>query len=215
MAAQEQTIRTRSIQHRIDKVDISPLCRICGEREETVAHIVSECGKLAQKQYKQWRHDKVAQAIHWQICKEKDLEHDEKWYEHRPKTVVENASVKVLWDMRIQTDKELAHNKPDIVVFDKEKRSCTIIDVTCPFDSRVPDAEREKIDRYQDLKWELKRIWNCREVKVVPIVIGAFGTISTSFESWLSQISRDLHFGTLQKACLLGTARILRYSLNI
>ena len=78
IGAQEQAIRTRSIQHRIDKVDISTLCRICSEREKSVAHIVSECGKLAQKQYKHWRHDKVAQAIHWQICKEKDLEHDEK-----------------------------------------------------------------------------------------------------------------------------------------
>ena len=87
--------------------------------------------------------------------------------------------------------------------------------VTNSFDSTVPDTEREKIERYQDLKWELKRIWNCRKVKVVPIVIGAFGTISTGFESWLSQISQDLHFGTLQQACLLGTARILRYPLNI
>ena len=56
MAAQEQAIRTRSIKHHIDKENISPLCRICREREETVAHLISECKNLAQKQYKQWRY---------------------------------------------------------------------------------------------------------------------------------------------------------------
>ncbi|XP_063596689.1 uncharacterized protein LOC134773418 [Penaeus indicus] len=183
MAGQEQAIRTRSIQHRIDRVDIPPNCRICDEREETVAHIVSECGKLAQKQYKQWRQDNVAQTIHWQLCKDNSLEHNEQWYDHRPKAIVENESFKLLWDMRIQTDRELAYNNPDIIAFNKDKRTCLIIDVTCPFDYRLPEGEREKIDCYDELKRELKRIWNCREIKIVPIVIGAFGTISTRSHS--------------------------------
>ena len=37
MASQEQAIRTRSIKHHIDKENISPLCRLCGERDKTVA----------------------------------------------------------------------------------------------------------------------------------------------------------------------------------
>ena len=43
--------------HTIDKENVSPLCRMCGERNETVAHLVSECTKLTQKQYKEWRGD--------------------------------------------------------------------------------------------------------------------------------------------------------------
>ena len=42
---------------------------MCGEREETVAHIVSECKKLAENEYKNWSHDKVAAIIHWEWCK--------------------------------------------------------------------------------------------------------------------------------------------------
>ena len=73
------------------------------------------------------------------------------------------------------------------------------------------EAETEKIGCYQDLKYELERTWNCKEVKVIPIVIGSLGTISKTFESWLTQVSEKIHFGTLtrQKACLLGTSRIL------
>lgn len=215
MAAQEQATRTRWIRHHIDKEDISPLCRLCGEREENVAHLVSECTQLAQKQYKHWRHDKVAQVLHWQLCKDFGLEHGEKWYDHKPKTVLENENVKILWDMKIQTDKVLAHNRPDIVVFEKGKRSCRLIDVACPFDTRVVEKEREKLENYNDLKFEIRRIWNCSEVQVIPIVIGALGTVAKSFKKWLDRVNPNLFFGTLQKACLLGTARILRYVLDI
>lgn len=52
MAAQDQALRTDVIKSCIDKQGVSPICRICGKREETIAHLVAECGKLAQKQYK-------------------------------------------------------------------------------------------------------------------------------------------------------------------
>ena len=72
-----------------------------------------------------------------------------------------------------------------------------IIEVTCPFDTRILEAETKKISRYQDLKYELERTWNCKGVKVIPIVIGSLGTISKTFEYWLTQVSEKIHFGTL------------------
>ena len=57
------------------------------------------------------------------------------------------------------------------MVLDKMERKCLIIDVACLFDTRVKDTEKEKINNYQDLKRELKRIWKLRTVTVVPIMI--------------------------------------------
>ena len=37
---------------------------------------------------------------------------------------MENDQVKLLWDFRIQTDHRLDHNRPDIVVLEKEVREC-------------------------------------------------------------------------------------------
>ena len=48
MAAQEQAIRTRKIRKVIDKENIDGKYRLCGDREETVAHILSECKMLGQ-----------------------------------------------------------------------------------------------------------------------------------------------------------------------
>ena len=52
MTAQEQALRTRNIRKVIDKEKNSGMCRMCGERKETVAHIVSECKERAQNECK-------------------------------------------------------------------------------------------------------------------------------------------------------------------
>ena len=75
-AAQEQAIRTNYVKHHIDKSIDNPLWRMCGKRGESVQHIISECEKLAQKEYKR-RHDNVAKKIHWELCKKNALEHKE------------------------------------------------------------------------------------------------------------------------------------------
>ena len=46
MAAQDQALQTNVVKHRIDGQEVSPMCRLCREREETVRHIVAECKKL-------------------------------------------------------------------------------------------------------------------------------------------------------------------------
>ena len=141
MAAQDQAIRTNWIRHNIDKEDISPSCRLCGERDETVSHMVSECKELAQNDYKKARHDKVAAILHWQMCQIYGFPTTGKSYEHfvdKEIAVLENEKVKLLWDFSIQTEIKIDHNKPDLVLLHKKRRTCYIIDVACPFDTVRP-----------------------------------------------------------------------------
>ena len=62
-SAKEQSIWTNYIKYNIDETAESLLFRMCGKRNETISHIVSECGKLAQKEYKR-RHDSVGRYVH-------------------------------------------------------------------------------------------------------------------------------------------------------
>ena len=156
-AAQEQSIRTNYVKYHIDKTAENPLCRLCGQKGESVQHIVSACGKLAQKEYKR-RHDNVARKIHWDICKKRGLECSEKWYEHAPEGVVENDDVKLLWDVNIQCDNVIKARKPDLILVDKKERKATIIDIAVPADVNVEEKEMEKVEKYQELKREIKRL---------------------------------------------------------
>ena len=56
IAAVDNAIRTNHIKARIDKTQGNSKCRLCGDRDETINHIISESSKLAQKEYKA-RHD--------------------------------------------------------------------------------------------------------------------------------------------------------------
>lgn len=37
--------------------------------------------------------------------------------------------------------------------------------------SELSDKEKEKVEKYQDMKKEIKRIWNMRSVIVVPVAM--------------------------------------------
>ena len=210
IAAQDQALRTNSIKNRIDKQQVSPACRLCGERDETVSHIVAECKMLAQKYYQSWRHDKVAQVIHWQLCHRFKINREDKWYNHIPEPGLESREHKILWDFKIQTDNPIEANKPDIVVFNKESKDCYIIDVACLFDTSIDHKTKEKLEKYQDLPRDLKRLWKCKTVKIVPIIIGALGTVQRSLKEWLVILDMTGDIELLQRVCLLGTARIVR-----
>ena len=99
--AQEQALRTNYAKNKTDKTSENPLCRMCGEREETLQYILCECKKLSQRVYKK-RHDTVAQLFHWKLCEKHQLERKEKWYKHCPEGVVEDDNVILIWDINIQ-----------------------------------------------------------------------------------------------------------------
>ena len=99
-SAQEQSLRTNYTKHYIDKVSDTPLCRMCGEKGETISHLVSECSKLAQREYKQ-RHDNVANYKHWLLAEKYGFERATNWYEQKPEGVMESQDIKVLWDSSV------------------------------------------------------------------------------------------------------------------
>ena len=75
-----------------------------------------------------------------------------------------------------------------------------IIDVAVSADSRTWSKEVAR---------ELRRIWKV-QTRVVPVVIGALGTITTRHKDFLAEMGIHVSFETIQKASLLGTAHILR-----
>ena len=173
-----------------------------------INHIISECSKLAQMEYKA-RHDWVGKVIHWEMCRKFQFDHTNKWYMHNPAPVLENDSHKLLWDFNIQTDHLIPARRPDLLIINKEKRICKIVDFAVPADHRIILKESEKKDKYLDLARELKKLWNMK-VTIVPIVIGGFGTITKGLLKDLEDLEVGGRVETIQTTALLRTARILR-----
>ena len=65
------------------------MCKMCGERGETVQHLICECKILAQREYKRI-HDTVAKLVLWKLCEKHNLER--KW---KSKTRVTSYELRV------------------------------------------------------------------------------------------------------------------------
>ena len=118
--------------------------------------------------------------------------------------------MKLLWNYNIQTDHQLRHNKPDIIIYDKVRKSVKIIDIAIPNDANIANKISEKIQNYTDLAVELKVLWNLREVSIVPVIISATGLIHKNLKDDINEIGIILNIREMQKTALLGTARIVR-----
>ena len=135
-AVQEQALRTNWIRESIDGQEVSEKCRMCGERDESITHLIAECKKLAQKEYKQ-RHDNIARIVHLELCQKFGLVDEVKWYSHKPAGVLENERYKILCDFNIQTNHVIQHRRTDIVVLRD------LVDVAVPGDKRIELKEQE------------------------------------------------------------------------
>ena len=91
----------------------------------------------------------------------------------------------------------------------QKKRICKIVDFAVPADHRIKLKECEKRDKYLDLARELKKLWNM-EVTIVPIVIGAFSTVTKGLLKSLKDLEVGGRVETIQTTALLKTVRILR-----
>ena len=86
------------------------------------------------------------------------------------------ANIKLLWDFEIQTDQLISARRSYLIIINKKRRTCKIVDFTVPDNHTVKLKESEKKDKYLDLARELKKKkWNMK-VTIIPIMIGAFGS---------------------------------------
>ena len=63
-------------------------------KNETINHIVSECSKLAQKEYKS-RFDWVGKVMNWKLFKRLKFDSITTWYMYKPDSVLENETHKI------------------------------------------------------------------------------------------------------------------------
>ena len=147
-------------------------------------------------------------VIHWEMCKKFKFDHTNKWYMHNSSSPLENNTHKLLWDFDIHKDHLIKARRPDLIIINKKKRICKIVDFAVPADHRIKLKECEKKDKYLDLARELRKPWNM-QVTIIPIV-NLFGTVTKGLLRGLEDLEVGGRVETIQTTSFLRTARILR-----
>ena len=214
-AAQEQALRTRYLRARIEREEVDEKCRVCEKKPETVGHLVSACGVLAQREYKR-RHDRMGLRVYWELCKKYGLRCAGKWYEEVPDEVrvSEDGKVEIWWDKSVATTKRMEHNRPDVVVVDRAKKHWVIVDFAVPWDANILRKEDEKITKYSPLASEVRRMHGVT-TRIVPIVVGAMGVVSRRLPGYLKALEIPDVLGGIQTSAIVGTTIILRKVLSL
>ena len=111
-------------------------------------------------------------------------------------------------------DHQISAKRPDLIIINKKKkekkkkkkkRTCRIVDFAVPADHRIKLKECETKDKYLNLAREFKKLRNMK-VTIIPIVIGAFGTVTKGLLKGLE----DLEVGGWRKVETTQTKAMLR-----
>jgi len=131
--------------------NVNPICRACGEKDETLGHILGQCPHTKPKRIK--RHNEIVNLIKERLAK----------------------------SGRIMTEPVIEHEgeryKPDLVIVNEE--GLLVLDVTVRYENKdfLAAAAREKIEKYKHIALKLKNELKAKNARVVPIVIGSRGAL--------------------------------------
>jgi hypothetical protein len=132
-AIQDRVINTRNHEKQLCGLQsIIDKCRICGTEGETIEHIISSCTVLAQSEYKK-RHDIFAKIIHMNLAvKFNLLKNTQPHYIYKPESCLENDNYKLYFDRTVLTDIHIQHNRPDIIILNKQQKQAYLLDISVP-----------------------------------------------------------------------------------
>jgi hypothetical protein len=87
---------------------------------------------LAQSEYKK-RHDIFAKIIHMNLAvKFNLLKNTQPHYTYTPESCLENDSYKLYFDRTVLTDIHIKHNRPDIIILNKQQKQAYLLDIAVP-----------------------------------------------------------------------------------
>jgi hypothetical protein len=80
--------------------------------------------------------------------------------------MIDSNKVKIYWDREIHTDVKINANRPDLILYNKEKSEVTIIDVAIPLISNIQKTYTTKISKYNELAKEIKKMWKVKKIHI-------------------------------------------------
>ena len=214
MVVQNRALKTRYYERHVLKTRDNDACRVYGRGPETVLHILNLCQKY-QFTLMQKRHDDYLRHVYCSLSRYLGIDPPSIHANILP--VVENERGKLVWDVCLNTFKEMEARRPDMVFYDFHKKWIVVFDMTCPGDARLDQAFKEKLAKYQELRIDLERLNPGFKAFVSPVVLGSLGSYTEEMRKSLTKVhpafegtGAQIVLGKMQQSSLLGSMRIVK-----
>ena len=142
--------------------------------------------KISRSLYLHARHNPVAKVVYeelrWELNDGKETTYK------APLQVTKVKETEIWWDMPISTLNKIPHNRPDMIIWHSYTKDCKIVDICVPLDTNVELRHTTKIDDYIPLVHQLQRIYPAYKYTVIPVIVGALGTILKTLKDSLLKL---------------------------
>jgi hypothetical protein len=163
-------------------------------------------------------HDIFAKIIHMNLAVKFNLLKDtQPHYIYKPESCLENDNYKLYFGRTVLTDIHIQHNRPDIIILNKQQKQAYLLDIAVPNSHNITQTYNTKINKYLELSVAMRNLWSLEKNSILPhIVISATGIVPQS----LFKNLKILDLGNtlvveIQKGILLYSCHIVRKFLNI
>ncbi|CAD5229719.1 unnamed protein product [Bursaphelenchus xylophilus] len=206
-------------------------CRACGNRNADIIHITSGCERLRETIMKT-RHDGATRWLYSALT-EVDESLPRFHYTQQIDGLAIGNRLEIRYDIDVVTPNRPKHCRPDLVVFDKQRKEIFIVEVSVSWFTIVQKMYENKYCRYAvnsnheysehcpyppgvNLANELRVMYPqyVNGVKVLPLVITPTGHIHNEFVPHLRMLLQQSNVSKIveriQRSVVLGTDYIIR-----
>ena len=189
-------------------------CRMCGKGPESMAHVISGCGALAQTKYMQ-RHNAALKILFFEFLKDLDLiQSIPPWYSPvSPKPEYKNDRACAYWDVPVFAENtEVRANRIDARIVDRKEKKVILIEMSCPWVSNREQKEQEKTDKYAPLRWEMRQLFPGHTITQFNVIVDVLGGYSMETAE---KVRKFLGLDRGNKVLFNMQKAVLSYTLNI
>ena len=164
------------------------------------------------------RHDEVAKTVLNSHLK-KFYPSKEIKFSLEPEYIHERDHREYWWNVPVEKVTKIPHNKPDLIIWNRETNICSIIDCSRPLDININKKVNEKLENYGQLVRNIQIMYPDYKFQVAPIVVGAMGSVSKCLTNYLKMIGfsekeSKVLIRKLVINSITGTAKICKTFLN-
>jgi hypothetical protein len=135
---------------------------------------------------------------------------------YKPESCLENDNYKLYFDRAVLTDIHIQHNRPDIIILNKQQKQAYLLDIAVPNSHNITQTYNTKINKYLELSVAMRNLWCLEKISILPFIISATGIIPQSLFKNLKILDlENTLMVEIQKGILLYSCHIVRKFLNI
>jgi hypothetical protein len=105
------------------------------------------------------------------------LKNTQPHYIYKPESCLENDNYKLHFDRTVITHIHIQHNRPDIIILNKQQKQAYLLDIAVPNSHNITQTYNTKFNKYLELLVAMRNLWYLEKNSILPLIISAISVL--------------------------------------